>query len=246
MSYYVHVLKNVRNQISFFYTDKDLDMIKEEISIIEMKPEYKRSPADNHLLFCFKNINIIDQYIMDGNYTNILRYLYDNSQNIQIYYDVDPNIKNVRPINMDKIDEFIDEYKTIIDSKTLDTKLYEINALYQNFKKLFFCVLQSKPFYYISTITDKTLDSIGNPTLLKTINMFSQNNVIRDDSTFIKHGSNPKLQYLEIIRYYKQCMNNIKELLSANGIELINDSMDELNYTEQFIEAVIERIYARI
>ncbi len=148
-------------------------------------------------------------------------------------------------INIEVVDKFIDEYKTIIDSDILDTKLYEINAFYQKFKTLFFKVKTAEPIYKILTFNDKTINIITEPSLLKSINMFSQNNIVRDDSSFIKH-SNPKLQQLEIIRYYKSSLNNIKELLCANGIELVDDSIDELNYTEQFIEAIIERLYMRI
>ncbi len=148
-------------------------------------------------------------------------------------------------INIEVVDKFIDEYKTIIDSDILDTKLYEINAFYQKFKTLFFKVKTAEPIYKILTFNDKTINIITEPSLLKSINMFSQNNIVRDDSSFIKH-SNPKLQQLEIIRYYKSSLNNIKELLCANGIELVDDSMDELNYTEQVIEAIIERLYMRI
>ncbi len=148
-------------------------------------------------------------------------------------------------INIEVVDKFIDEYKTIIDSDILDTKLYEINAFYQKFKTLFFKVKTAEPIYKILTFNDKTINIITEPSLLKSINMFSQNNIVRDDSSFIKH-SNPKLQQREIIRYYKSSLNNIKELLCANGIELVDDSMDELNYTEQVIEAIIERLYMRI
>ena len=246
--YYLYVVKEARAYgYRFCYTDKDEDAIKEHISNIEMKPAHMNSHNDNRLVSIFKESNIIDKYMMDANYFDMIRNLYDG--NIQIHYDVDPNIKKEKPINIEEIDKFIDDYKTIIDSDTLDTKLFEINAFYEKFKKLLFCVRVSKPIYYISTLSNtadgKMIDITKYTSLLKSINMFSQNNIVRDDSSFIKH-SNPKLQQLEIIRYYKACLNNIKELLYANGIELVDDSIDELNYTEQFIEAIIERLYMRI
>lgn len=242
--YYLYVVKESRGYgYRFCYTDKDEAAIKERISNIEMKPANMNSHDDNRLVSIFKESNTVDRYMMDSNYIDMIRYLYEG--NIQIHYDVDPNIKKEKPINIEKVDQFIDDYKTIINSNTLDTKLFEINAFYEKFKKLLFCIRVSKPIYYISTLSNKTIDITKYPSLLKSINMFSQNNIVRDDSSFIKHG-NPKLQQLEIIRYYKSSLNSIKELLCANGIELVDDSMDELNYTEQFIEAIIERLYMRI
>ncbi len=47
-------------------------------------------------------------------------------------------------------------------------------------------------------------------------------------------------------RYYKYNVNCIKELLTTAEIKYIDDSIDELEYIEQFIEAAIKKLYHKI